>query len=181
MKLLHISLLFTFLVSASGFASEVSRLNLDNERANPQNNFFLSIESRLPQETYDKLVATFTSIYEKTDFSPDICNSYFNKSELSNFVALPILITPGETFQFEVFGQLFDSKYQYLSNMDQDSLMYGFHYQSAIANKELTNIAMGFGLSVKLDDNVNMKTLFSNGNIPGYGYNNLAVGLEVIF
>jgi len=155
--------------------------NIDFENTVNESSSVNLLYTKLTVETYHQLVSTLTTLYDSTNFTPDICKSYFNDSDLSNMVALPFIITPGENFYFEVFGQMYDSQYQYLSRMDEGSMMYGFHYQSAISEKNLSNFAMGFGLSVKLDDNINMKTLFSNKEIPGYGRNNVAVGLEIDF
>lgn len=139
------------------------------------------LNSYLSVETYNKIASTVSEIYEHTSFTPKICNSYFSKSDLSKVLALPFITTPGESFYFEVFGQLYDPQYNYLSRMDEQSLIYGFHYQSAVSERSLSNFAMGFGLSVLVSEGVEMKTLFSNKEIPGYGRNNLALGLEVSF
>ncbi len=49
---------------------------------------------QLPQQTYQLIESNFSRLYQQTDFTPQITNSYFNRSDLYNFVGVPLAITP---------------------------------------------------------------------------------------
>jgi len=75
---------------------------------------------RLPEQTYQLIERNFNTLYQQTDFTPQITNSYFNHSDLYRFAGIPLAITPQNGFQMEVFGQLYNKSSQIYAQMSQD-------------------------------------------------------------
>ena len=44
---------------------------------------------RLPEQTYRLIERNFSTLYQQTDFTPQITNSYFNHSDLYRFAGIP--------------------------------------------------------------------------------------------
>ena len=59
----------------------------------------------LPEQTYHIVEHSFSTLYQQTDFTPQVTNSYFNNSNLYKFVGVPLVISTQSGFQLEVFGQ----------------------------------------------------------------------------
>ena len=72
---------------------------------------------RLPEQTYRLIEHNFSTLYQQTDFTPQITNSYFNHSDLYRFAGIPLAITPQNGFQMEVFGQLYNKSSQIYAQM----------------------------------------------------------------
>ena len=79
---------------------------------------------RLPEQTYRLIERNFSTLYQQTDFTPQITNSYFNHSDLYRFAGIPLAITPQNGFQMEVFGQLYNKSSQIYAQMSQDLSLY---------------------------------------------------------
>mgnify|MGYP007088046421 CR=1 FL=1 len=79
---------------------------------------------RLPEQTYRLIEHNFSTLYQQTDFTPQITNSYFNHSDLYRFAGIPLAITPQNGFQMEVFGQLYNKSSQIYAQMSQDLSLY---------------------------------------------------------
>ncbi|MCE2594882.1 hypothetical protein K6Y31_08650 [Motilimonas cestriensis] len=133
----------------------------------------------LPTATYRDLSTTFAQLYNKTLLTTDITNSAFNDTTLYDLVAFPLLSTPTNNLQFEVFGQLYDKKNIAYSQMSHSHAMYEFYSQNKQINQKKENVAVGFGMSFDLEKDVQVKTLYSTGQIPGYGDSQLSLGVEV--
>ena len=79
---------------------------------------------RLPEQTYQLIERNFSTLYQQTDFTPQITNSYFNHSDLYRFAGIPLAITPQNGFQMEIFGQLYNKSSQIYAQMSQDLSLY---------------------------------------------------------
>jgi presqualene diphosphate synthase len=132
---------------------------------------------QLPQQTYQLIESNFSRLYQQTDFTPQITNSYFNRSDLYNFVGVPLAITPQAGFQLEVFGQLFNRASQSYVHMSQDMSLYRMIRADMIGNTN-DEVAIGMGLGIPLSPQLTFKALLSSNEIPGYGAANYAIGFE---
>ncbi|MCE0555432.1 hypothetical protein [Motilimonas sp. E26] len=133
----------------------------------------------LPKSTYQDLSNTFAKVYNKTQLTTDITRSSFNDTTLYDLVALPLISTPSNNFQFEVFGQLYDKNSIAFSQMSHTQAMYEFYSQNKQINQKKEDIAVGFGMSFDVDSDVQVKTLYSTGQIPGYGDSQFSLGVEL--
>ncbi len=132
---------------------------------------------RLPQQTYQLIESNFNHLYQQTDFTPQITNSYFNRSDLYNFVGVPLAITPQAGFQLEVFGQLYNQSSQSYVHMSKDLSLYRMIRADVIGNPN-DEVAIGLGLGIPLSARLTFKALLSSNEIPGYGAANYAIGFE---
>ncbi|MFA7260817.1 MAG: hypothetical protein WC013_15065 [Aeromonas bestiarum] len=132
---------------------------------------------QLPQQTYQLIESNFSRLYQQTDFTPQITNSYFNRSDLYNFVGVPLAITPQAGFQLEVFGQLFNRASQSYVHMSQDMSLYRMIRADMMGNTN-DEVALGMGLGIPLSPQLTFKALLSSNEIPGYGAANYAIGFE---
>ena len=57
--------------------------------------------------------------------------------------------------------------------------MYEFYSQNKLINLQKNDVAVGLGMSYAIDGNVQLKTLYSTGQIPGYGDSQFSLGIEV--
>ena len=133
----------------------------------------------LPVETYQNLSSTFSNIYNKTIFTTEITSSAFKSTPLYDVIALPLLAIPSETVHVEVFGQRYDKRNAAFSQMSQSQAMYEFYSQNKLINLQKNDVAVGLGMSYAIDGNVQLKTLYSTGQIPGYGDSQFSLGIEV--
>ena len=132
---------------------------------------------RLPEQTYQLIERNFSTLYQQTDFTPQITNSYFNRSDLYNFVGVPLAITPQAGFQLEVFGQLYNRASQSYVHMSQDMSLYRMIRADMMGNTN-DEVALGMGLGIPLTAQLTFKALLSSNEIPGYGAANYAIGFE---
>lgn len=135
----------------------------------------------LPHSTYQTLSQAFDDIYNKTFLSPQATPSAFKDSSLYDIVALPLFSAPTHGVQFEVFGQLYDENNASYTNLNRDQAMYEFINNNQQISQSKEDLAVGFGLSFDMTDNVNVKTLYSTGQIPGYGSSQMSVGIEIAY
>lgn len=131
----------------------------------------------LPQQTYAVIEGNFNRLYQHTDFTPQVTNSYFNRSDLYHFVGVPLTITAQSGFQLEVFGQLYNRASQSYVHMSQDMSLYRMIRADLIGNSN-DQIAIGIGLGIPLAQQLTIKAIASSNDIPGYGAANYAIGLE---
>ncbi|MFM5464256.1 hypothetical protein ACET66_09370 [Aeromonas simiae] len=131
----------------------------------------------LPSQAYGALAGTFSHLYNATDFTPTITNSYFSHSDLYNFAGVPLAITARNGFQFELFGQLYSQSSQGYVHMSEDQSLYGV-IRADLMGSQRNQIAGGAGLGVPLSPSLSLKAIASTNEIPGYGPANLAVGME---
>jgi presqualene diphosphate synthase len=132
---------------------------------------------QLPRQSYQLIQQSFRSLYQQTNFTPSITNSYFNYSDLYKFVGVPLAITPQAGFQLEVFGQLYNLASQSYVHMSQDMSLYRMLRADMIGNPN-DQMAVGMGLGVPLSPMLTVKALASTNQIPGYGQANYALGIE---
>ncbi|RJG42546.1 hypothetical protein [Motilimonas pumila] len=135
----------------------------------------------LPHATYQTLSQAFDDIYNKTFLSPQATPSAFKDSNLYDIVALPLFSAPTHGVQFEVFGQLYDESNAGYTNLNRDQAMYEFINNNQQISQSKEDLAVGFGLSFDMTDTVNLKTLYSTGQIPGYGSSQMSVGIEIAY
>ncbi|MGL5597295.1 MAG: hypothetical protein ACRDDA_04070, partial [Aeromonas sp.] len=90
--------------------------------------------ARLPAQTYQIVEQNFNSLYQQTDFSPQISNSYFSDSQLYQFVAIPLVITAHAGFQFEIFGQAYNRASQAYMHLSEDMYLYRAIQVNLMAN-----------------------------------------------
>ncbi len=133
--------------------------------------------ARLPEQTYQIVAHSFNTLYEKTDFTPQITNSYFNDSPLYKFVGVPLAISAHSGFQLEVFGQAYNRASQAYVHLSEDMSLYRVMRVDLIGNPN-DQLAIGFGLGVPFSSQLTLKAIVSNNDIPGYGSANYAVGFE---
>lgn len=132
---------------------------------------------RLPEQTYRLIERNFSTLYQQTDFTPQITNSYFNHSDLYRFAGIPLAITPQNGFQMEVFGQLYNKSSQIYAQMSQDLSLYRTLRVDMMGDQS-DEIAIGMGLGIPLTTRLTVKALASSNEIPGYGSANYAIGME---
>ncbi|WP_439843270.1 hypothetical protein [Aeromonas taiwanensis] len=132
---------------------------------------------RLPEQTYQLIERNFNTLYQQTDFPPQITNSYFNHSDLYRFAGIPLAITPQNGFQMEVFGQLYNKSSQIYAQMSQDLSLYRTLRVDMMGDQS-DAIAIGMGLGIPISNRLTVKALASSNEIPGYGSANYAVGVE---
>lgn len=132
---------------------------------------------RLPQQTYQLIESNFNHLYQQTDFTPQITNSYFNHSDLYRFAGIPLAITPQNGFQMEIFGQLYNKSSQIYAQMSQDLSLYRTLRVDMMGDQS-DEVAIGMGLGIPLGARLTLKALASSNEIPGYGSANYAIGME---
>ena len=132
---------------------------------------------RLPEQTYRLIESNFSTLYQQTDFTPQITNSYFNHSDLYRFAGIPLAITPQNGFQMEVFGQLYNKSSQIYAQMSEDLSLYRT-LRVDMMGDQTDEVAIGMGLGVPLSKRLTLKALVSSNEIPGYGSSNYAIGME---
>ncbi|ELM3615155.1 hypothetical protein RYR54_000756 [Aeromonas sobria] len=133
--------------------------------------------ARLPEQTYQIVEHNFSTLYQQTDFTPQITNSYFNDSNLYKFVGVPLVITAQAGFQLEVFGQVYNRASQAYTHLSQDMSLYRVMRVDLMGNPN-DQLAIGFGLGVPLSPQLTLKAIASGSDIPGYGSAKYAVGFE---
>ena len=133
--------------------------------------------ARLPEQTYRIVEQNFNSLYQQTDFTPQITNSYFNHSDLYRFAGIPLAITPQNGFQMEIFGQLYNKSSQIYAQMSQDLSLYRTLRVDMMGDQS-DEVAIGMGLGIPLSARLTLKALASSNEIPGYGSANYAIGME---
>ncbi len=106
---------------------------------------------RLPEQTYRLIEHNFSTLYQQTDFTPQITNSYFNHSDLYRFAGIPLAITPQNGFQMEVFGQLYNKSSQIYAQMSQDLSLYRTLRVDMMGDQS-DEIAIGMGLGIPPDN-----------------------------
>ncbi len=129
------------------------------------------------EQTYRLIERNFSTLYQQTDFTPQITNSYFNHSDLYRFAGIPLAITPQNGFQMEVFGQLYNKSSQIYAQMSQDLSLYRTLRVDMMGDQS-DEIAIGMGLGIPLTTRLTVKALASSNEIPGYGSANYAIGME---
>ena len=132
---------------------------------------------RLPEQTYQLIERNFNSLYQQTDFTPQIVNSYFNHSDLYRFAGIPLAITPQNGFQMEIFGQIYNKSSQIYAQMSQDLSLYRTLRVDMMGDQS-DEVAIGMGLGIPLSSRLTLKALASSNEIPGYGSANYAIGME---
>lgn len=132
---------------------------------------------RLPEQTYQLIERNFSTLYQQTDFTPQITNSYFNHSDLYRFAGIPLAITPQNGFQMEIFGQLYNKSSQIYAQMSQDLSLYRTLRVDMMGDQS-DEVAIGMGLGIPLGARLTLKALASSNEIPGYGSANYAIGME---
>lgn len=133
--------------------------------------------ARLPQQTYRIVEQSFSTLYQKTDFTPQITNSYFNGSPLYQFVGLPLAISAQSGFQLEVFGQIYNRASQAYMHLSEDMSLYRVMRVDLMGNLN-DRLAIGVGLGVPLSPQLTLKAIASGSDIPGYGSAKYAIGVE---
>ncbi|MFB2828426.1 hypothetical protein ACE1BS_02140 [Aeromonas jandaei] len=133
--------------------------------------------ARLPEQTYHIVEHNFNTLYQQTDFTPQITNSYFNESNLYKFVGVPLVISAQSGFQLEVFGQAYNRSSQAYMHLSEDMSLYRVMRVDLIGNPN-DRLAIGFGLGIPVSPQLVLKAIASDSDIPGYGSANYAVGFE---
>ncbi|MFM5549687.1 hypothetical protein ACET8J_04875 [Aeromonas veronii] len=133
--------------------------------------------ARLPEQTYRIVEQNFNTLYQQTDFTPLITNSYFNGSHLYKFVGVPLAISAQSGFQLEVFGQVYNRASQAYMHLSEDMSLYRVMRVDLMGNPN-DQLAIGFGLGVPIAPLLTLKAIASGSDIPGYGSAKYAVGFE---
>ncbi|MFO6422592.1 hypothetical protein [Motilimonas sp. KMU-193] len=133
----------------------------------------------LPAETYKKMKGTFAKIYQQTTFDTDLARSTFHQSSYYDVLALPLVSSKDKTVNLEVFGQLYDENSIAYSQMSDTLTLHDFQQNSSQINQDKNDLAVGVGLSFDVDRNVKLRTLYSTGQIPGYGDSQFSLGFEM--
>lgn len=133
--------------------------------------------ARLPEQTYRIVEHNFSTLYQQTDFTPQITNSYFNDSHLYKFVGVPLVISAQSGFQLEVFAQAYNRASQAYIHLSEDMSLYRVMRVDLMGNPN-DQLAIGFGLGVPLTPLLTLKAIASGNEIPGYGSAKYAIGVE---
>ncbi|MFB2863128.1 hypothetical protein [Aeromonas sp. MdU4] len=133
--------------------------------------------ARLPEQTYQIVEHNFSTLYDQTDFTPQVTNSFFTDSNLYKFVGVPLAISEHAGFQFEVFGQAYNRASQAYMHMSEDMSLYRVLRVDLIGNPN-DRLAIGFGLGIPLGSRMTLKAIASGNDIPGYGSAKYAIGFE---
>lgn len=133
----------------------------------------------LPSETYQRLKGVFTQVYQQTHFDTDLSKSTFIHSNYYDALALPLASSSDKSVNLEVFGQLYDKQSIAYSQMAETLTTHDFQQNYIQTNQNKDDLALGFGLSFAVEKNLKLRTLYSTGQIPGYGDSQFSLGFEM--
>ena len=131
----------------------------------------------LPEQTYHIVEHSFSTLYQQTDFTPQVTNSYFSDSNLYKFVGVPLVISAQSGFQLEVFGQAYNRASQAYMHLSEDMSLYRVMRVDVMGNPN-DRLAIGFGFGMPITPNLTLKAITSGSDIPGYGSAKYAAGVE---
>ena len=133
--------------------------------------------ARLPEQTYQIVEQSFSTLYQQTDFTPQITNSYFNGSPLYKFLGVPLAMSAYSGFQIELFGQAYNQASQAYIHLSQDMSLYRV-IQVNLMDSINDKLAIGLGFGIPLSPQLTLKAITSTSDIPGYGSAKYAIGVE---
>ncbi|WP_026958718.1 hypothetical protein [Aliagarivorans taiwanensis] len=177
---LSLLVLITSPLSLSLSAAEATDVD-QQEVDKPYFHIWQSTFLRMGDKSFRTFYEAFQKAYEKTDFTPTLTNSFFDDTELYDVVGIPVAQTPLEGYQLELFAQLHDPRYSAYRAMGRDSVYYDIAERQLAYKMDKTDIGVGLGFMTPLSPSVNLRSMISSHDIPGYGDSRFVLGLDMKF
>jgi len=114
---------------------------------------YAGLPCAVARATYHIVEHSFSTLYQQTDFTPQVTNSYFNNSNLYKFVGVPLVISAQSGFQLEVFGQAYNRASQAYMHLSEDMSLYRVMRVDVMGNPN-DRLAIGFGFGMPITPNL---------------------------
>ena len=111
---------------------------------------------------------------------PTLVEQFFPTSDFYQSFALPLLSSGESGLRFEEVGQLYDRDQSYLLSVQRGSPSdVWFSHYSRHRSLHDSDLALGLGATIPLDNRSSLRAIFSNGSLPNHGDSTMALGLAV--
>ncbi len=136
---------------------------------------------QIPENTYHFLSGVFSDFYQTVSLNTSVTDSTFDDNAHYQLIAVPLLTTNNNRFQFELFANFSDDNTQHLSNVSTDNFLYNYIASTESVDFDSSNFAVGAGFSVPTSSTSKIKVIFSNKEMPGYGDSTTLLSFESKF
>lgn len=129
-----------------------------------------------------RLQTNQTTRVQHAQLMPSVSDSYFPTSRFYQMASVPFVAWPSQSgaLRVELIAQRFNRHRYPLTNLPTVGMAYDISCQTA-ANSDYNQHALGLGASWQIAPHTTINSLISTAAVPGYGDQQLVVGLQVKF